>query len=507
MCIEVELILLNLEHNLEINHQINQLNYSKFMFGLDPTLTTLLIICIAAVCMFEFANGFHDTANAVATVIYTKSLKPMQAVMLSGVLNFLGVLTGGVAVAMGIVKLLPLEALVDQTVYQTLGMIMAMLLTAIVWNIGTWYYGIPCSSSHTLLASILGVTLAFSFTPEANGATMDWGKAGEIGLSLLFSPLVGFLLTLALMFTLKVFVKDKMIFKEPHPKKRTPKWIRAILITTCSGVSFAHGSNDGQKGVGLLMLVLIALSPAYFALNNDLDVNTIRIEANKASVFLPAMDSTAFKKEHGEKYTKGAGAIRIIETIFAKADSSGKELSTKDKVSLRKQIMTISKNFDKLEEAGYHKEFSASIALAFPGKEYSNFKDTIKHLKKHTDYVPDWSLILISLCLGLGTTIGWKRIVVTLGEKIGKQHLTYAQGASAELSAALTIGFSTYVMKLPVSTTQILSSGIAGAMVGSKGVGNLQTGTLKSIALAWVLTFPVCVILSGCLFFIFRFFA
>jgi PiT family inorganic phosphate transporter len=474
------------------------------MFGLDPTLTSLLILCIIAVCTFEFANGFHDTANAVATVIYTKSLKPMEAVMLSGALNFLGVLTGGVAVAMGIVKLLPLEALVDQTVYQTVGMILAMLLTAILWNIGTWYYGIPCSSSHTLLASILGVTLAFSFTPEAGGATMDWGKAGEIGLSLLISPLVGFLFTLGLMFTLKVFVKDKAIFKEPNPKKKTPTWIRSILIFTCSGVSFSHGSNDGQKGVGLMMLVLIALAPAYFALNSDLDVDTIRHETNKAQAYLQLMDSTKFKSDDEEKYTKGAGAFAKIEKIFAKADSAKKELSTKDKVLIRKQIMTISKNFDKLKEAGYDKEFTIVIAAKKPGKDYSAFEKHIKNMKKHTDYVPDWALVLISLCLGLGTTVGWKRIVVTLGEKIGKQHLTYAQGASAELSAAATIAFSTYVMKLPVSTTQILSSGIAGAMVGSKGVGNLQTGTLKSIALAWVLTFPVCVLLSGSLFFLFR---
>ncbi len=477
------------------------------LFGLDPVLATLLIICIICVCAFEFANGFHDTANAVATVIYTKSLKPMEAVLLSGFLNFLGVLAGGVAVAMGIVKLLPLEALVDQTVYQTVGMILAMLLTAIMWNVGTWYFGIPCSSSHTLLASILGVTIAFSFTPEAGGASVDWGKAGEIGLSLLISPLVGFLLTLALMFILKVLVKDKTIFKEPNPKKKTPAWIRAILIATCSGVSFSHGSNDGQKGVGLLMLVLIALSPAYFALNSDLDLNTIKSEATKAKTYLVYMDSTTFKKDDGEKYTKGAKAVNKLLSIFAKADSLKKPISTKDKILIRKQIMTISKNFEKLEEKGYNVEFSASIAAKLPGKSYDDFKGTIKNFKKHTDYVPNWVLFLISVCLGLGTTIGWKRIVVTLGEKIGKQHLTYAQGASAELSAAATIAFSTYVMKLPVSTTQILSSGIAGAMVGSKGVGNLQSGTLKSIGLAWILTFPVCVLLSGSLFFLFRLFA
>lgn len=475
------------------------------MFGLDPVLTILLIFCIVCVCAFEFVNGFHDTANAVATVIYTKSLKPMEAVILSGALNFLGVLMGGVSVAMGIVKLLPLEALVEQTVYQTVAMILAMLFTAIIWNFGTWYFGIPCSSSHTLLASILGVCLTFSFLPEAKGVTMDWSKAGEIGLSLLFSPLAGFLLTLFVMFMMKVWVKDKSIFKEPEPKKRTPGWIRAILITTCSGVSFAHGSNDGQKGVGLMMLVLIALAPAHFALNKELDVYEIKTEVVKMKTYTAYMDKTAFSEEDAAIYKKASGSIHKMVAIFEKADTTHTAITTAEKVILRKHIMSASKNFEKLEEKGYEKDFDKFIVAGATSSDYGMFKKSMKKLKGYTDYVPYWSLILISLCLGVGTTVGWKRIVVTLGEKIGKQHLTYAQGASAELSAAVTIAFSTFVMKLPVSTTQILSSGIAGAMVGSKGVGNLRLGTLKSIALAWILTFPVCVLLSGTLFYIFRF--
>lgn len=474
------------------------------MFGLDPMLSILLLVCILAVCIFEFVNGFHDTANAVATVIYTKSLKPNQAIILSGTLNFLGVLLGGVSVAMGIVKLLPLEALIEQTVYQTVAMIMAMLLTAIIWNLGTWYFGIPCSSSHTLLASILGVCLTFSLLPESGGAGMDWSKASEIGMSLLLSPLVGFLFTLGLMLTLKILVKDKSIFKEPDSKKKTPKWIRAILIFTCSGVSFSHGSNDGQKGVGLLMLVLIALVPARFALNENLDLTQIKTEATMASAYLGAMDSTSFKAEDKELYTKGNTNIKKIVTLFAKADSSKKEISTEQKIKLRKYIASSAKSFDKLDEKGYVADFNANIVKSDSSKSYASFQKNIKNLKKHTDYVPSWVLILISLCLGLGTMIGWKRIVVTIGEKIGNQHLTYAQGASAELAAATTIAFSTFVMKLPVSTTQILSSGIAGAMVGSKGVKNLNTGTLKSILLAWVLTFPVCVMLSGSLYYLLR---
>jgi phosphate/sulfate permease len=476
------------------------------MFGLDPFLTILLILCIVSVCAFEFVNGFHDTANAVATVIYTKSLKPMEAVMLSGILNFVGVLTGGIAVAMGIVKLLPLEALTEQTTYQMVAMILSILLTAIIWNFGTWFFGIPCSSSHTLLASILGACVAFSMMPEAHGAAVQWGKAGEIGLSLLLSPLVGFLLTLLIMFILKLTVKNANIFKEPEPGKKTPNWIRSILILTCSGVSFAHGSNDGQKGVGLLMLVLIALAPAQFALNSDLDLIDIKTNAQKVQTYVSYMNKTTFSKEDGIAFESAGKSVADVIGIFEVSETTKRELTIKEKVMVRKNIMTACKNFEMLEDRGYDKEFDKLISANIANADYKKFKKSVGQLKEFTEYVPKskWPLFLIAICLGIGTTVGWKRIVVTMGEKIGKQHLTYAQGASAELSAATTIAFSTFVMKLPVSTTQILSSGIAGAMVGSKGVGNLNPATLKNIGLAWVLTFPVCVTLSGTLFFLLR---
>lgn len=129
-------------------------------------------------CAFEFVNGFHDTANAVATVIYTNSMKPTVAVVYSGVLNFIGVLTGGIGVAMGIVNLLPMEVLVDSNVYHGVAMILALLISAIAWNLGTWYLGIPASSSHTIIGSILGIGLAFYFLPGATGGSaVNWDKA------------------------------------------------------------------------------------------------------------------------------------------------------------------------------------------------------------------------------------------------------------------------------------------------------------------------------------------
>jgi PiT family inorganic phosphate transporter len=147
------------------------------MLGLSTGLVFLLIVCLLFVCFFECINGFHDTANAVATVIYTNALKPRIAVIWSGIWNFLGVYTGGIAVAMGIVNLLPTDALVDQNMYHAISMIIALLLTAVLWNLGTWYFGIPCSSSHALIGSIFGVGVAYMLLPDAHNISMNWSKA------------------------------------------------------------------------------------------------------------------------------------------------------------------------------------------------------------------------------------------------------------------------------------------------------------------------------------------
>ena len=350
-------------------------------------LTTLLILALLAVCIFEFVNGFHDTANAVATVIYTKSLKPKQAVVWSGIMNFLGLITGGVGVALSIVTLIPKELLTDSNIYHSMGMVMAILITAIFWNLATWYKGIPASSSHTLIGSIIGVSVGYSIITGVDYT--NWGKIIDIGKALAFSPLLGFTMVILLMWFLNKVVKRKDVFEEPTGDTPPPFWIRATLISTCTLVSFFHGRNDGQKGVGLAMIILIAFLPAYFTLEN-------------------------------------------------------------------------------------------------------------------VDNPPMWVMWMIATSLGLGTMIGWKRIVVTIGEKIGKQHLTYAQGASSELVAAITIGLST-ALKLPVSTTHILSSGIAGSMVASKGVNNLKTKTIKTILSAWILTLPVTIALSCGLFLLFRY--
>lgn len=463
------------------------------MFGLDPWMTFVLIFCIFTACVFEFINGFHDTANAVATVIYTHTLKPQVAVIWSGMWNFFGVIRGGIDVAMGIVLLLPLEALISGDPMLSVAMVLALLIAAILWNLGTWYFGIPCSSSHTLIGSIIGVGLAFQFMPQnTSGALVNWSKASDIGLSLLVSPLIGLGLTIVVMLFLRAVVKNKKIFTEPEPDKKPPLWIRTILIGTCTAVSFAHGNNDGQKGVGLIMVILIALTPFHFALDHSQDIRKIAIDLQDLKVIIAQIDKSTLSEKTSIKMDEISEDILKASIITESVDNI-ENLTKEDQLALRNSLIHTSKNLGKLIKQN---------ELPLTKETEIDLKRNLKDTQAMTDYAPMWVIMLISISLGLGTMIGWKRIVVTIGEKIGKSHLTYAQGASAELVAATTI-FGASKLGLPVSTTQVLTSAIAGSMISKEGFKNLQPSTLKSIGLAWVLTFPVCVTLAGGLFWIF----
>jgi low-affinity inorganic phosphate transporter len=464
------------------------------MFGLDTSLTILLLLCLLAAAAFEFINGFHDTANAVATVIYTNSLKPWAAVIWSGIWNAIGVFAGGIAVAMGITNLLPTELLLDTNIYHNIALILSILLTAIAWNLGTWYLGIPCSSSHTLIGSIIGVGLGFAFIAPENGFNyVNWSKAGDIGLSLLLSPILGFSLAILLMYILRQVVKSKQIFKEPVTNDPPPFWIRLILLLTCTGVSFSHGSNDGQKGVGMVMLILIAIVPGYFTLNLDKNTVDVRDQVSELKVIYAKIDARDLNDDEQHTYQKMGANINHFDSLLATGISIA-NFDNHQKADLRKDLVMLSKG---------SKALLASKNLGLSETNKVKFKKAVSEVKSVTEYAPLWVIFMISISLGLGTMIGWKRIVTTIGEKIGKQHLTYAQGASAELVAASTIGFSTW-LGLPVSTTHVLSSGVAGAMVASKGIKNLQAKTIKSIAIAWLLTLPVSIVMSGGLFLLFR---
>jgi inorganic phosphate transporter, PiT family len=456
--------------------------------NLSGSVLFIFFLCLLAVVGFEFVNGFHDTANAVATVIYTKALKPQVAVPWSGFWNFMGVNVGGVAVAMGILKLVPLNELMALPVQVGACTVLAVLVTSIIWNLSTWYLGIPCSSSHTLIGAMIGGGLAFTF--YYGGGGVNWDKAKEIGMSLIMSPLFGFGAALLLMLFLRKFVKSEKLFHIPEGEKDKPSFfVRLLLITTCTLVSFFHGSNDGQKGVGLLMLILIAFLPATFAIDHSIPQDKIAITlTGTQQVMQRALLANPANKD-----------VAKLDTLVTKAQADLAFANTSDAKAtfkFRKDIQAVNKNV---------KAIVTNSQVTISDADKAILKTATIDLTKVTDFSPLWVIALISLSLGVGTMIGWKRIVVTLGEKIGKEHLSYAQGASAELVAASTIGLSTW-FGLPVSTTHVLSSGIAGSMVASGGTKNLNSGTLKNIALAWVLTLPVCIGLAYLLFMVFHIF-
>ncbi|MCC3153447.1 inorganic phosphate transporter [Hymenobacter sp. BT770] len=463
------------------------------MFGLEPHVLLLLGVCLLAACAFEFVNGFHDTANAVATVIYTNTLRPWVAVVWSAFWNFIGVFAGGIGVAMGIVYLLPVESLVDANVYHGIAMVGALILGAIIWNVGTWYYGIPASSSHALIGSILGVGIAYSLLPESRGTAVNWAKAGETGIALLAGPLLGFALTIGMMFLFKRFVPSKAIFKEPHKRKPPPLWIRLLLIVTCTLVSFFHGSNDGQKGVGLIMLILIGIVPFRFALDESKNPLDLRESLGKVEYVINRVNRQELSPNDQKSLSEMQAQTADLDRIFA-GITHVKDLPQKTRFEIRRDVLLL---------ANRAKKLLASPSISLSTQDRDIYDAATKEMKTFTDYAPWWVLLMVSLSLAVGTMIGWQRIVKTIGERIGKEHLSYAQGASSELVAAAMIGVSTQ-FGLPASTTHVLTSSIAGSMVASRGVKNINPGMVRNIALAWVLTLPVTMVLSGVLFLLFR---
>jgi len=472
----------------------------------------LLGIALMIALGFEFVNGFHDTANAVATVIYTHSLPPLAAVIWSGLFNFLGVVVSTGAVAYGIITLLPVELILQVGSAGGYAMIFSLLIAAIVWNLGTWAMGIPNSSSHALIGSIMGVGIANELMAPAGQATsgVDWSQAVKVGEALLFSPVVGFILSGLLLLLMKVVVPIPKLHQEPTGDK-TPWWIRAILILTCTGVSFAHGGNDGQKGMGLIMLILIGVAPTAYALNRTMPDSTTPsfIEATgKAQTIFSAHAEGApqVSPESARKRIGSALKTREVNNpdVYAamaslsgeianevESDGSIRRVPATATQNMRNDMYLVSEAIRLLPQAG----------AKFNVDETTSLKEYRAKLEASTRFIPDWVKVSVAIALGLGTMIGWKRIVITVGERIGKQHLTYAQGASAEMVAAGTIlGAEFY--GLPVSTTHILSSGVAGTMAGN-GSG-LQWSTVRAIALAWVLTLPAAMVIAGCLYFISR---
>ena len=469
----------------------------------------LLFVALLIALGFEFVNGFHDTANAVATVIYTRSLPANFAVVWSGAFNLAGVLASSGAVAFGIISLLPVELILQVGSNAGFAMVFALLIAAIIWNLGTWAFGLPASSSHTLIGSIIGVGITNALLHGRSGTSgVDWSKAKEVGEALLLSPLFGFLLAAALLLLLKSIIHVPALYAEPKGDHPPPWWIRGILILTCTLVSFFHGSNDGQKGMGLIMLILIGTVPTAYALNRALPNNQLQTFASRslaASEVInkkaagynvmgnprPAVTAYVASHEINEgTYPSLAVLVRDISDQVTKYGSFAK-VPTNAVGNTRNDMYLASEAIRSLMK---DKESDLST------EEVRTLSAYRLSLDAATKFIPTWVKVAVAIALGLGTMIGWKRIVVTVGEKIGKTHLTYAQGACAEITAAATIAAAD-MYGLPVSTTHVLSSGIAGTM-SANGSG-LQLSTIRNIALAWVLTLPAAMVISGTLYWAF----
>ena len=476
--------------------------------GLDFWVGACLVLALLFVLSFEFINGFHDTANAVATVIYTNAMPPHLAVIFSGIFNFLGVLLGGVGVAYAIVHLLPVELLINVDTGHGLVMVFSLLAAAIGWNLGTWYFGIPASSSHTLIGSILGVGMANAMiTGIPLGAGVNWQKAIDIGISLVCSPLVGCGIAALLLLGLrKAFPVNKM-HETPHVrlehkgKKHPPFWNRMVLVVSAMGMSFVHGSNDGQKGIGLIMLVLIGIVPAKFVL--DQGSTTYQIERTRDA----AIHLQQFYTRHSEH----------LQDYLALGKRSVSDMPKQFRCDAKLTEPTIASLLDLLKDVEDYRKMPAESRVqvrryllclddtakkvsklpGIPKAEVADLNKLRKDLVATTEYAPFWVIIAVAFALGIGTMIGWKRVVLTVGEKIGKQGMTYAQGMCAQVTAVFAIGMAN-VYSLPVSTTHVLSSGVAGTMLANRS--GLQAGTVRTILTAWVLTLPASMGLSAGLF-------
>ncbi|PWC17576.1 anion permease [Brenneria roseae subsp. roseae] len=488
--------------------------------GLDYYTGLMLILALLFVLFYEAINGFHDTANAVATVIYTRAMRAQFAVVMAGLFNFLGVLLGGLSVAYAIVHLLPTDLLLNVSSAHGLAMVFSMLLAAIIWNLGTWYFGIPASSSHTLIGSIIGIGLTNALLTDTSVVdALNIPKMISIFLSLILSPIVGMIVAGMMVFLLRRFWNNSKKRQRVHltpvdrekqdGKRKPPFWTRTALILSAIGVSFSHGANDGQKGIGLIMLVLIGVAPAGFIVNmnaSGYDISRTRDAVVNLQEYyqqhgealmhvidlspplIPAPEKTIPANGQAEFHCDSSRVMLAIDHAAGQLNNlkGYDQLTADDRGKVRRLLMCIADTMDRI------------IKLPeTPSEDKRYLSNLRKDLLQTIEYAPIWIIIAVALALSLGTMVGWKRVATTIGEKIGKKGMTYAQGVSAQVTAALSIGVASYT-GMPVSTTHVLSSAVAGTMIVDGG--GVQSKTVKNIMLAWVLTLPVSLILSGTLY-------
>ena len=487
--------------------------------GLDLHTGLLLLLALGFVLFYEAINGFHDTANAVATVIYTRALRSQIAVVMAALFNFFGVLLGGLSVAYAIVHMLPTDLLLNVGSAHGLAMVFSMLLAAIIWNLGTWYFGLPASSSHTLIGAIIGIGLTNALmTGTSLVDALNIPKVINIFASLILSPIVGLVFAGGLVFILRRYwsntKKRARIHLTPAErekqdgKKKPPFWTRIALILSAIGVAFSHGANDGQKGIGLIMLVLIGVAPAGFVVNmnaSGYDITRTRDAVNNVETWF---------QQHPDLLLKATGTDPVIPTPEQTVGPNGEFHchASRAVVALdrAKAMLTNIESYDKLpiEQRSQLRRIMLCISditdkVAKQPEVSADDQRLLKKLKgdmlSTIEYAPVWIIMAVALALGLGTMIGWRRVATTIGEKIGKKGMTYAQGMSAQLTSAVSIGLASYT-GMPVSTTHVLSSSVAGTMIVDGG--GLQRKTVTNILMAWVLTLPAAIFLSGALYWV-----
>ena len=449
----------------------------------------MLIGCLILVLAFEATNGFHDTSNAVATVIYTHSLKPVPAVLWSGLLNFIGVLVGGISVAYALVEILPPDVLTPPDGSPAVPMLVSLFTAALFWNVLTWAFGIPNSSSHCIVGALVGVAAADALIHARGlGQGVDWRQIVIVLEALAVSPILGLVGAGGLYLILRRVVRRGHLFEPPKEGEAPVWWLRGLLILTCTSVSFSHGTNDGQKSIGLIMLTIIGLLPATYALNPNASAQLAQLSQNAAAA-IPLIrrygDDLKADAVKAAMALQGTGA----GVPAAATQPAGNPAQTRaTRAQLRGDVYFV------LSEMKHVTETSDASA-----GDKASAETLRKAMSPPVQYAPYWVRVLSAFCLGAGTMVGYKRVVTTLGERLGKQHMTPGQGASAELIGSVLIGTAGFT-GLPVSTTHIITSGIAGTMIsGGQGV---QRGMLVRIAIAWLFTLPVTMLLAGGLFYL-----
>ncbi|WP_353474130.1 inorganic phosphate transporter [Salipiger sp. H15] len=457
----------------------------EILHNLPQVATLTLLLVFVLIVLQEAVNGFHDAANAVATVIYANALKPVPAIALSAVMNFLGVILGGTAVAFSIVFLLPKEMIAGINTAHEASLMLALIATAVTWNLATWYFGIPNSTTHTYIGAVIGVSMAHALlvgAPVAQELNLHEGR--KILLTLLVSPVFGFVVGWLIYRLIRRLVRSPEIYRPHEEGLRPPGGICAALIVGAAGVSFLHGSNDGQKSIGLMLMALMGLAPGNFALDPVHDpasyarslqvIAELRqvVDAHLADPQVPAAARYRTELEH----------LRAVVEL----DGAATPVTEEERIRFRAEILDIHEALGRALD-------TPQLTAILTGTEIARLNDAYTALQRLIEKVPTWLVMLSALALGCGTMIGYRRIVETLGEKMGSRHMSPAQGLAAQAAAMASIAAADFG-GVPVSTTHVLTSGVAGTVQSSGD--RMQWDMISRILLAWVTTLPGTVILS-----------